>query len=154
MSPCHGRGREFESRRPRQLFNSLVHFLRNGDVPECPIRASLSENQVHDTCLGLSLRLRYRLVILVQRRPAGRVAHEFLLHHDVLSVWAKQSRECVPQSVPAHSLVDAGLKNHRLQVLAQSIRPIRLLMSTLPDVTNTTVQATANARRLAPEARR
>jgi hypothetical protein len=29
--PCHGRGREFESRRPRQLFQSLKEI--SGDFP-------------------------------------------------------------------------------------------------------------------------
>jgi hypothetical protein len=43
--PCHGRGREFESRRPRQLFQALSSLFAKCDVPECAIRASLSENE-------------------------------------------------------------------------------------------------------------
>src|SRR5262249_49156735 len=47
--PCHGRGRGFESRRPRQLFQSLTswHFWNLGASRVQPLRGFPRRQQMH-----------------------------------------------------------------------------------------------------------
>jgi hypothetical protein len=82
---CHGRGREFESRRPRQILKHLVNSWANGHVPECAVRAVFPKNQCQYPRLGCTLRLGYGLRVVLERNPL-RITQQFGLRSDVLAV--------------------------------------------------------------------
>jgi len=93
----------------------LVKYWRNGHVLECAIRAVLSKNQVQNLCLSCSLRFRYSLCVVLQG-DFLRVAQQFGLGGDILSVCSKHGRQGVPERMPAHSLGYSSAPHCRLQL--------------------------------------
>ncbi len=74
--PCHGRGRGFESRRPRHVFQALANIF---DLPswsnlvhlgQCPVS---SQHAIHELALRQSLLLHADLRIRVERDATVRM---------------------------------------------------------------------------------
>ncbi len=83
--PCHGRGRGFESRRPRHILKHLVNYWTNGHVPECSIRAVVAKDQVQNPGLRFALSRWDGLSIVLQSHLL-RVAQQFRLRRNVLPI--------------------------------------------------------------------
>lgn len=78
---------------------------------------SRAHDQVRQLLLRLALRLFQRLCVAVHRRAEGGMSQEFLHNLRVYAQRLDQSRERMPESVPADFLVDAGASRRRLDVV-------------------------------------
>ena len=65
----------------------------------------------------MPLRLFKRLRVAVHRCAEGGMSQQFLHHLRVHAKRLDQSRECVPEGVPADFLGDAGASRRRLDVV-------------------------------------
>jgi hypothetical protein len=113
---CHGRGREFESRRPR-------HILKDLQLGRCFFWVQLGCNRIRDCCypqlhwqnrfdqllLGSASRARCRLQILVGHTEIA-VTQVIADRQLVLPHLRKQRSDRVPKRVPAHRIRDTFLR--------------------------------------------
>jgi hypothetical protein len=110
--PCHGRGRGFESRRPRQFFQALARnwqFASWSDLVQLGQCFSLVEYHPNQFALCQSLVRHSRLNVKIQRNATVRMTWKLLYHLHFLHflvVLSEQSCVRVPEGVEPDPLLD------------------------------------------------
>jgi hypothetical protein len=99
---CHGRGREFESRRPRHSFQSLAknrHLALGSKRVQLDCCCFSFQYLLHNLALRQTL-LRHTCVrIQGERDSAVRVSKKFLHHFHIFAILREQRRVCMTKRV-------------------------------------------------------
>ncbi len=115
---CHGRGREFESRRPRHILKDLqlgrcLFWVQLGcnRICDCRYPQLHWQNRFDQLLLGSASRARCRLQILVGHTEIA-VTQVIADRQLMLSHLRQQRSDCVPKRMPAHTADPKRLNQH------------------------------------------
>jgi len=133
--PCHGRGRGFESRRPRHFSQALARnwrFASWSNLVQLGQCFSLVEHHPNNFALRQPLVRHTRLSVKIQRNATVRMTQELLHHLHFLVVLSQQSCVRVPERVETNPLLDLRRLHCRSSVSSpKGFWPERNLMSAL-----------------------
>src|SRR5579871_483914 len=129
--PCHGRGRGFESRRPRQFFQAFARnwrFRSWSNLVQLGQCLSLVEYQPYQFALRFPLLLHSSLGVQIEGDPTVCMAWKLLNYFHVLAVLSEQGRVRMPEGVKRNALLDLRGLDCRFPISSpESVWPDRLL---------------------------